>query len=88
MLTVILRSTCVGIATVVAATFLSFFVVLPITLYFFSKNAAPEGGGEIGWDVVSLAHNTAPSWLLLPLLVFAIGFFFGFRYFSKSLARK
>lgn len=87
MLTVILRSACVGIATVVAATFLSFFVVL-LTLYFLSKNAAPEGGGEVGWDLVSMAHNTSPSWLLLPLLVFAIGFFFGFGYFSKSLARK
>jgi hypothetical protein len=88
MFTVILRSAFVGLAAVVAATFVGFFIALPVTLYFLSKNAAPEGGGEIGWDLVSLYHNTPSGWLLLPLLVFAIGFYFGFRYFSKSLAAK
>jgi hypothetical protein len=87
MFTVILRSVCCGIAALVAAVFLSGFVVLFVGSYFAWKNA-PPGGGEFGWDVVSLAHDTPSSWLLLPLLVFAIGFFIGFRHFSKSSATK
>ena len=84
MLTVILRSACVAIATLVAAA----FVGLPIASYFLTKNATNVGDAEVGWDLVTLAHNLSPSAMLLPLLVFAVGFFFGFRYFSKSLARK
>jgi len=45
MLTVILRSACVGIATLVAA----FFVGLPITAYFLTKNATRDG-----WDLVTV----------------------------------
>lgn len=84
MLTVILRSACVGIAALVAAA----FVGLPITAYFLTKNATNNGDAAVGWDLVTLAHNLSPSAILLPLLVFTVGFFFGFRYFSKSLARK
>ena len=88
MFTVILRSVCVGIATTVAVFWVGTFVWVSIAAHSWAKNARAEGGGEIGWDLVSMVHNTAPSWFLLPLLVFATGFFFGFRYFSKSLARK
>jgi|SRR5580700_10362773 hypothetical protein len=45
MLTVILRGSCVGIATLVAA----FFVGLPITAYFLTKNATRDG-----WDLVTV----------------------------------
>jgi hypothetical protein len=84
MLTVVLRSACVGIATLVAAA----FVGLPIASYFLTKNTTQNGDSAVGWDLVTMAHNLPPSAILLPLLVFAVGFFFGFRYFSKSLARK
>jgi uncharacterized membrane protein len=87
MLTVILRSVCCGIAALVMAAFSGTFIALWVGSYFAAKNVRP-GGGEVGWDLVSLYHNTASSWLLLPLLVFAIGFFIGFRHFSKSLATK
>jgi|HubBroStandDraft_6_1064221.scaffolds.fasta_scaffold08451_6 ABC-type Fe3+ transport system permease subunit len=87
MFKVILRSVCVGIATLVAAAFLGIFVGLPIT-DFLTKNVSHDGDSEVGWDLVTMAHNLPPIAILLPLLVFAVGFFFGFRYFSKSLARK
>jgi hypothetical protein len=88
MFTVVLRSVCVGIAALVAAAFLGILIGLPIGLYVLSRTVPPEGGGEVGWDVVSLAHSFPAASILVPLLIFAVGFFFGFRYFSKSLARR
>ncbi len=88
MFTVILRSTCVGIATTVAVCCIATFVWLAIAMHSVAKHAAAEGGGEVGWDVVSLWHNTPPAVLLFPVLVFAIGFLIGLRYFSKSLPRR
>ena len=82
--TVFLRSLCAGIAAVIASAFLGFFVGLPIAAYYLSKKfPPPPGGGEVGWDLVALAHNTSPDLLFLPFLVFAIGFALGFRHFSR-----
>lgn len=88
MFTVVLRSVCVGIAALVAAALLGIFIGLPVAFYFLSRTAAPEGGGEVGWDLVSLTHNLPANSILVPLVIFAVGFLFGFRYFSKSLAHK
>lgn len=85
MFTVVLRSLCVGIAALAAAAFIG----LPVAFYFLSRTTpAPEGGGEVGWDLISLTHNLPATSILVPLVIFAVGFLFGFRYFSKSLARK
>lgn len=88
MLAVIVRSMCVGIATTVAVCYIATFGWLAIALHSVAKHAPAEGGGEIGWDLVSLSHNAPPAVLLFPVLVFAIGFLIGFRYFSKSLPRR
>jgi hypothetical protein len=88
MFIVLLRSACVGIAVFVGATVLGVFVGIPTTIYFHSKNTPrPPGGGEVGWDLVSMIHNVGPGWRLLPLLIFVAGFLFGFRYFSKTIPR-
>jgi hypothetical protein len=87
MLTLILRSVWVGIATVAAAIFLTLFVGLPVTLMIISNRHGSNGRGEIGWDVVALAHSYQAIIILCPLIVFAIGFLFGYRHFSKSMVR-
>lgn len=81
---VILRSVCVGIATLVTASILSPFIVI-VVLIIRSLSTTRSGGGEVGWDLVTLAHNLPVRWLLLPFAVFAAGFAFGFRYFSRSV---
>lgn len=87
MFTVILRSVWVGIAFAVVAVFLSLFVGLIVPLNTVSTNTIPGGGGEMTWDLVSIAHDYPTTALLLPLIAFAIGYFIGFRYFSRSLAK-
>jgi hypothetical protein len=85
---VFLRSLCTGIAAVIASAFLGLFIGLPVAAYFLSKKLPPPPGGvEVGWDLVTLAHNTSPDFLLLPLFIFAIGFALGFRHFSRPSSR-
>lgn len=84
----IIRSTCAGIAAVFLAAGLCLFVGLPIVMHFVSKSAPSGQDIEVGWDVVSMAHHYGVNAMYPPLLVFALGFLWGFRYFSKSIARK
>jgi hypothetical protein len=88
MLSLILRSVWVGIATAAAAIFLTLFVGLPVTLMILSNSRGSSGRGEFGWDVVALGHSYQDIIILCTLIVFAIGFLFGYRYFSRSLAKK
>jgi hypothetical protein len=88
MLTLILRSVCVGIATVVAAILLGVFVGLPVATMVLANSNGPSGSGEIGWDLVSIAQNYRATSILSPLIVFGIGFGFAYRYFSKLPAKK
>ena len=89
MLTVIMRSICAGIAALFLAFGLGIFVGLPIASYFLSRSSPPgsSGGAQVGWDLVTMAHNSPIGAVLIPLLVFAIGFYLGFRHFSRSLAK-
>lgn len=84
--TLVLRSLCVGIAAMVVAVYVSAFVAMLVAARLLPKGQS--GGGEVGWDLVTLAHNTPVRWLFLPFAVFAAGFAFGFRYFSRSLKRQ
>jgi hypothetical protein len=79
-----LRSFCVGIAAVVLAAFVS----PPVYLFYLSKDVSTSGGGEVGWDLLTIYHNAWLRLWLIALLIFAVGFLFGFRYFSKHLAGK
>jgi hypothetical protein len=87
MFIIILRSICVGIAFVVGAIAISVFVGLPLAMYFLSRNA-PAGGGEIGWDLVTMFRNSPMSAPLVPMAIFAVGFLVGFRYFSRSIINR
>ncbi len=91
MSTVVLRRVCVGIAALALAAIFGAFVVLPVALYFISKSVAPNGEGEVGWDLVSMAHNQPGALKLIALvalLIFAAGSYFGFRRFSEKSTRK
>jgi hypothetical protein len=83
MPTLMLRSVCVGTATMVVATCVCVFVEILVAVH--SIPQTEIGGGEVGWDLVTLVRNIPVGWLFLPLAVFAAGFAFGFRYFSRSL---
>lgn len=57
-----------------------FGTVAYLALYFWwisriARRALPAGTGSIGWDVVSLAHNTiyAPAYWLFVVGLFATG---------------
>jgi hypothetical protein len=78
---VVLRSFCVGIATLVAALFVGPFLLF---LYLNIQSPPSPGGGQIGWDFLTMFHNLGPQAFLVPLTIFTIGFLFGFRYFSKQ----
>jgi len=85
--TIILRSTCVGIASIVMAGVASMFVGGMIAAY---RTPALPGEPEVGWDLVTTLHNYPKLSALLPwavLGVFVIGFLIGFRYFSRTVAR-
>jgi hypothetical protein len=86
MFMIILRSICVAIAALVVAVGLAIFVGIQVASYFLPKDSASSGGGEVGWDLVTIVHNYPVSSILLPVVVFAISFSLGFRHFSRSLA--
>jgi hypothetical protein len=93
MFKVILRSVCVGFGALASATLFALFVVMPVTFYLISKPVAPAGAGEgeVGWDLISIAHNqpgTVKLIALAALLIFAGGYYFGFRHFSESPDRR
>jgi hypothetical protein len=84
---VIRRSVCCGMAAAIAAMFIAPILILLPTVYTVSRNA-PMGGGEVGWDLVTLAHQPPRTRFIVPVVAFAIGFGLGFRSFSKSLRPK
>jgi hypothetical protein len=87
--TVILRSICVGIASLVAVAVVCLSVGIATALREASINAVPGGAeGEVGVDLVMLVRKDSPTTILLPLLAVPVGFYFGFRYFSKSAVGK
>jgi len=81
---VILRSFCVGIASIVGAAGVAIFVALPIKAYLVSRNSDAGDGFGVGvsWNLADLAHSRPV--VFGALLVFVIGFSLGFRHFSRS----
>ncbi len=90
MVTVILRSFCVAVASVVLAAGVCLFGGLVIAIYLQQRNAPPGTEPEVGWDLMTMAHNhpvAVPIILGVALVVFVIVFLIDFRYFSKSVSR-
>src|SRR5690348_11949535 len=79
---VIFRSACCGIAAAIAALFVwmwGYMVVTAATL----MRSHPSGSVEVGWDLVTLAHNTPFRVAVVAVVGFAVGFGLGFRSFSR-----
>ncbi|MGB9069450.1 MAG: hypothetical protein WCC21_12855 [Candidatus Acidiferrales bacterium] len=81
----VLRSVCVGIATVALAAFIGGFIAL--SLLFMNSSASP-GGDEAGSRTMWMVHYHLVPIIVIPLVIFAIGFFAGHRYFSKRQGRQ
>lgn len=79
----VLQSFCAGIAMMVVTVFLSAFIAIGVAIHSLPKPQG-NGGGEVGWDLVTLVHNLPWHWLLLPGVAFAVGFACGLRYFSRA----
>jgi hypothetical protein len=81
----VLRSVCVGIATVALSAFIGGFIALSLL---FMNSSAPPGGDEAGSRTMWMAHYRLVPIIVIPLVIFAIGFLAGHRYFSKRQARQ
>jgi len=84
----ILLSACVGIATVVAGVPVVIIVGLTIATQILQRNQPAGTRAEIGWDLIGLAHDYPVISILIPLALFAGGFFFAFRHLSRTLIQK
>jgi hypothetical protein len=90
MFKLILRSTCVGIASIVLAAFASVFVGIAFAIVDSWRNPHQPGEPEVGWDLITMAHNNPAVAKLIPAVAvaaFVIGFLIGFRYFSMAARR-
>jgi hypothetical protein len=81
----VLRSVCVGIASVVLAAFVGGFIAL--SLLFMNSSAQP-GGDEAGARTMMIVHYHLVPIIVTPFVIFAAGFLAGYRYFSKRGARQ
>ena len=89
--TIILRSTCVGIAAVALAAAGGTFIAMAIAAVIANRNPSPPGSPEVGWGVVVNLHDYPRLTLGLELaacLVFVIGFTIGWRTFSGAKAQR
>ena len=90
MVTVILRSFCVAVASVVGAAGVCLVGGGLIAGYLQYRNAPASAEPEVGWDLIVIAHDypVAERILLgMVLVVFVIVFLICFRDFSKSVSR-
>jgi hypothetical protein len=87
MPSVFVRSFVVGVATAALGIPLLLFATL-IGLGIFPAASHPEDRLEVGWDFVSLAQIHPVPLVTVPLVLFAIGFYFAYRRFSRSLVQK
>jgi hypothetical protein len=90
MFKVILRSTCVGIASIALAAFASVLIAIAFAVVDLWRIPQQPSEPEVGWDLITVWHgNPAAAKLITVVAVaaFAIGFLIGFRYFSKSVSR-
>jgi len=86
MLTIILRSVCCGIAAAVIAV--PGYIVASIWYVARRTPAVPApaeaGGFEVGWDLMTMSHNATVGMSVWLLVAFAIGFLWGYWYFSRA----
>ena len=84
-LIVLLRSACVGVAAVIAATFLWVVAVLFWAAQALMTGPHPAGGGEVGIDLITLTHNFPIGTKMVALVALVVGFGLGLRRFGRAL---
>jgi hypothetical protein len=87
MLTLLIRSVCVGIAAIGIAAIGGAFIGWTMAVAMLKPS--PPGSPEVGWDLVVMLHDhpgLATDLLLGASIVFVVGFVIGWRYFSGAKA--
>ncbi|HXX45408.1 MAG TPA: hypothetical protein VEJ38_11815 [Candidatus Acidoferrales bacterium] len=87
MLTLVIRSVCVGIAAIAIAAIGGAFIGGAVAIAIAMLKPSPANAPEVGWDLVVMLkdHPGLTTGLkLAALLAFIIGFVFGWRYFSRA----
>jgi len=79
-----LQSIACGVAAIVVAFLAWIFATLIVAIVALEKVPSPSGGGEVGWDLVSMVHNSPVPAKLLAIVAFLIGFALGYWHFSRS----
>ncbi len=84
MLGIVLKSLLTGVLAVVLAVvlFLIVLTILGFILFSFLSHPSTEGQPAIGFDLRSLFG--AEGSVILLVLIFAAGFLWGFRHFTKA----
>ena len=91
MLTLLIRSVCVGIAAIVFAAVGGAFIGWAVAIAIAMLKPSPANSPEVGWDLVTMMHEhpgLATDLMLAALVVFIFGFVFGWRYFSRAEAAR
>jgi len=87
MLTIFIRSVCVGIAAIAFVAIGGAFIGIVIAMAIAMLRPSPAGAPEVGWDLVVMIQDhpgLATGLMLAALLSFIIGFAIGWRYFSRA----
>lgn len=81
-----IKSTLVGLVTLVIGGFAAIFSFLIWTAYFFKSPVESVGTGnlQVGWDLLTIFRNYPSTVLLILFSAFAVGFVLSFRRFAKS----
>lgn len=81
------RCILVGLVTVLVVLFICLFGGLA---WLMLSSPAHPGGGEVGWDIVTMWHNGGINPLLITFAAatFAIGFLLAFRTYSRLRANR
>ena len=81
------RCILVGLVTTIIASFVCVVGMLAWVMY---SLAAPPSGGEVGWDFVTMWHNTGLPTRALGFgaiaFTFAVGFLLAYRSYSRFRA--
>jgi hypothetical protein len=87
MFKLILRSTCVGIASIALAAYASAVIAIAFAVVESWRSPQQPSDPEVGWDLVAMWHSSPAVTNLVAVVAaaaFAIGFLIGFRYFSNE----
>jgi len=78
------RSFCCGIAGIVAAFFVWMWGYMVLAGISVARSHPGGSGTEVGWDLVTIIHNSHRTAEVVALAGFLIGFALGYRSFFRN----